>query len=51
VAKGLLHIDYVLTGYQVADGFTKAFAVRPYQNFKYNQNLTDLPEGLIEGEC
>jgi hypothetical protein len=40
VAKGLLHIDYVPSSNQVADGFTKALPVRFYKNFKHNLNLT-----------
>jgi hypothetical protein len=40
VAKGLLHIDYVPTCDQVAYGFTKSLAVRPFENFKYILNLT-----------
>jgi hypothetical protein len=39
IAKGLLCIDYVPSGDQVADRFTKALAIRPYENFKYNLNL------------
>jgi hypothetical protein len=41
VARGLLHIDYVPSGDQVADGFTKALSVRSLENFKYNLNLAD----------
>jgi hypothetical protein len=39
VAKGLLQIDYVPTGDQVADGFTKPLSVRALENFKHNLNL------------
>ena len=37
-----LEIEYVPTGDQVADGFTKALAVRLLENFKSNLNLTRL---------
>jgi hypothetical protein len=40
VTKGLLKIDYIPTGDQVADGFMKALPVRSLENFKYNLNLT-----------
>jgi hypothetical protein len=40
VVKGLLHIDYIPSGDQVADGFTKALSVRSFENFKHNLNLT-----------
>jgi len=39
VAQKLLQIDYVSTGDQVADGFTKPLIVRKLENFKYNLNL------------
>jgi len=39
VAQKLLQIDYVSTGDQVADGFTKPLTVRKLENFKYNLNL------------
>jgi hypothetical protein len=39
VANGLLHINCVLTGDQIADGFTKPLPVRSLENFKYNLNL------------
>jgi hypothetical protein len=39
VAKGLLQIDYVPSGDQIADGFTKALQVRALEKFKYNFNL------------
>jgi hypothetical protein len=37
-----LQIDYVPTGDQVADGFTKALTVKQLENFKTNLNLTRL---------
>jgi hypothetical protein len=42
VARGLLQIDYVPTGDQIADGFMKKLPVRSYEEFKYNLNLTEL---------
>jgi histone deacetylase 1/2 len=42
VLSNLLQIDFVLTGDQVADGFTKALAVRQLENFKHNLNLVRL---------
>jgi len=39
VAQKLLQIDYVSTGDQVADGFTKPLTVRKLENFMYNLNL------------
>jgi hypothetical protein len=42
VAKKLLDIEYVPTGDQVADGFTKPLSVRLLENFKVNLNLTRL---------
>jgi hypothetical protein len=39
VAQGLLHIDYVSTRDQIADGFIKGLSVGPFENFKYNLNL------------
>jgi hypothetical protein len=39
VARGLLQVDFVPTGDQVANGFTKALQVRSLENFKYNLNL------------
>jgi hypothetical protein len=39
VLSNQLQIDFVPTGDQVADGFTKALAVRPLENFKHNLNL------------
>jgi hypothetical protein len=38
-ARGLLEVDYIPTGDQIADGFTKALTVRKLENFKYNINL------------
>jgi hypothetical protein len=34
-----LQVDFVPTGDQVANGFTKALQVRSLENFKYNLNL------------
>jgi hypothetical protein len=42
VLKNLLHIDFVPTGDQVADGFTKAIFVRQLENFKHNLNHRQL---------
>jgi histone deacetylase 1/2 len=42
VTRNLLKIDFVPTGDQVADGFTKALPVRQLENFKYNLNLARL---------
>lgn len=42
VSRKLLEIDFVPTGDQVADGFTKALSVRQLENFKYNLNLGKL---------
>jgi histone deacetylase 1/2 len=42
VLSNQLQIDFVPTGDQVADGFTKALAVRPLENFKHNLNLERL---------
>jgi hypothetical protein len=39
VTRGLLQIDFVPTGDQIADGFTKPIIVRQLENFKYNLNL------------
>jgi hypothetical protein len=39
VLSNLLQIDFVPTGDQVADGFTKALVVRQLENFKHNLNL------------
>jgi hypothetical protein len=39
VMKGLLQIDFVPSGDQVANGFMKALSVRLLENFKYNLNL------------
>jgi hypothetical protein len=39
VARGLLEVDYIPTGDQIADRFTKALTVRKLENFKYNINL------------
>ena len=42
VNKNLLEIYIVPSKDQVADGFTKALAVRQLENFKYNLNLGKL---------
>jgi histone deacetylase 1/2 len=42
VMRRLLQIDFVPTGDQVADGFTKAITVRQLENFKHNLNLRRL---------
>jgi hypothetical protein len=42
VLSNLIQIDFVPTGDQVADGFTKALAVRQLENFKHNLNLARL---------
>jgi hypothetical protein len=42
VAKKLLRIEFVPTGDQIADGFTKALAVRQMENFKHDLNLARL---------
>lgn len=42
VFNKLLEIEYISTGDQVADGFTKALPVRLLENFKNNLNLTKL---------
>jgi hypothetical protein len=42
VAWKLLHIDFVSSGDQVADGFTKPLPVKQLENFKHNLNLAKL---------
>jgi hypothetical protein len=42
VANNRPQIEYIPTGDQVADGFTKALTVRQLENFKNNLNLTQL---------
>jgi hypothetical protein len=42
VLRRLLQVDFVPTGDQVADGFTKAITVRQLENFKHNLNLRRL---------
>jgi histone deacetylase 1/2 len=42
VMKNLLQIDFISTGDQIADGFTKAISVRQLENFKHNLNLRQL---------
>jgi hypothetical protein len=39
VMRNLLQIDFVPTGDQIADGFTKPITVRQLENFKHNLNL------------
>jgi hypothetical protein len=39
VIRKLLQIDFVPTGDQVADGFTKATTVRLLENFRHNSTL------------
>jgi hypothetical protein len=45
-----LQIDFVPTGDQIADGFTKALAVRQLQNFIYNLNLARCDWGGVLNE-
>ena len=40
--KRQLEIEYVLTGDQIADGFTKPLSVQLLENFKVNLNLVRL---------
>ena len=42
VARKLLQIDFVPSGDQVADGFTKPLSVHQLENFKHNLNLVQL---------
>jgi hypothetical protein len=42
VMKNLLQFDFIFTGDQIADGFTKAIPVRQLENFKHNLNLRQL---------
>jgi hypothetical protein len=42
VAKKLLQIEFVPTGDQIIDGFTKALPVRQMENIKHNLNLARL---------
>ena len=42
VARRLLDIEFVSSGDQIADGFTKALSVRLLENFKHNLNMTKL---------
>ena len=42
VSHKLLKIDFVPSGDQVANGFTKSLSVRLLENFKHNLNLTRL---------
>ena len=42
VSRKLLEVDFVSSGDQVVDGFTKPLSVRLLENFKYNLNLVRL---------
>jgi hypothetical protein len=42
VSKKLLEIEYIASGDQVADGFTKSLTVRHMELFKNNLNLSSL---------
>jgi len=42
VSRKLLEVDFVSSGDQVADGFTKPLSVLLLENFKYNLNLVRL---------
>jgi hypothetical protein len=42
VSQKLLDIDFVSSGDQIADRFTKALSVRLLENFKHNLDLTQL---------
>jgi hypothetical protein len=42
VAKKLLQNEFIPTGDQIADGFTKTLPVRQMENFKHNLNLARL---------
>jgi hypothetical protein len=42
VARKLLQIDFISSGDQIADGFTKPISVRKLENFRYNLNLAQL---------
>lgn len=42
VSQKFLDIDFVSSGDQIADGFTKALSVRLLENFKHNLDLTQL---------
>ena len=42
VAQKLLEIEFVSSGDQIADGFTKALSVRLLENFKANLHLERL---------
>jgi hypothetical protein len=48
VANKLLQIEFIPTGDQIADGFTKALPVRQMENFKHNLKPSSV---MIEGEC
>jgi hypothetical protein len=42
VARKLLQIDFISSGDQIADDFTKPISVRKLEKFKYNLNLAQL---------
>jgi hypothetical protein len=42
VSRNLLKIEFVPTGDQIVDGFTKAVSVRQLENFKHSLNLGQL---------
>ena len=42
VSKKLLEIEYIASGDQIADGFTKPLTVRHMELFKNNLNLSSL---------
>jgi hypothetical protein len=42
VARKLLQIDFISSGDQITDGFTKQISVRKLENFRYNLNLAQL---------
>jgi hypothetical protein len=39
LTRNMLKMDFVPTGDQVVDGFTKALTVQQVKNFKHNLNL------------
>jgi hypothetical protein len=42
VSKKLLEVEYITSGDQVADGFTKPLTVRHMELFKNNLNISSL---------
>jgi hypothetical protein len=42
INKNLLQIDFLPSGAQVANGFTKALTIQQLENFKSNLNLAKL---------